>query len=158
MSDPARIGDVSGAAGPLPPGTLVGNRFRVKAHLRTEGETELYRASDAQSGDDVALRMMRPSGPVRAVLERELAKAQRLGPHKNVAGVVAVIREGDQLLVAQEWPDGHTLREVIDAQRKQGHDHRSRPGPTPCWATWRPGWSTPTPSWSTAACTPGTSG
>ncbi len=63
---------------------------------------------------------MRPSGPVRAVLERELAKAQRLGPHKNVAGVVAVIREGDQLLVAQEWPDGHTLREVIDAQRKQG--------------------------------------
>ena len=120
MSDPARIGDVSGAAGPLPPGTLVGNRFRVKAHLRTEGETELYRASDAQSGDDVALRTMRPSGPVRAVLERELAKAQRLGPHKNVAGVVAVIREGDQLLVAQEWPDGHTLREVIDAQRRQG--------------------------------------
>jgi len=119
MSDPARIGDVSGA-GPLPPGTLVGNRFRVKTHLRSEGETELYRASDAQSGDDVALRLMRPTGPVRAVLERELAKAQRLGPHKNVAGVVAVIREGDQLVVAQEWPDGHTLREVIDAQRKQG--------------------------------------
>jgi hypothetical protein len=119
MSDPARIGDVSGA-GPLPPGTLVGNRFRVKTHLRTEGETELYRASDAQSGSDVALRVIRPSGPVRAVLERELAKAQRLGPHKNVAGVVAVIREGDQLLVAQDWPDGHTLREVIDAQRKQG--------------------------------------
>jgi serine/threonine-protein kinase len=119
MSDPARIGALSGA-GPLAPGTLVGNRFRVKAHLRTEAETELYRASDAQSGDDVALRVMRPSGPVRAVLERELAKAQRLGPHKNVAAVVAVIREGDQLVVAQEWPDGHTLREVIDAQRKQG--------------------------------------
>ena len=101
---------------------------------------------------------MRPSGPARAVLERELAKAQRLGPHKNLAAVMAVFGEGDQLLVAHEWPDGHTLRELIDAQRRQGRDRRAPSGPTPCWATWRPGWSTPTPSWSTAACTPGTSG
>ena len=130
MSDPARIGAVSGG-GPLPPGTLVGNRFRVKTHLRTEAETELYRATDAQSGEDIGLRTLRPSGPVRAVLDRELAKAQRLGPHKNLARVVAVVREADQLLVAQEWPDGHTLREVMDAQKRAGDHGRPGPGPHP---------------------------
>src|SRR5687767_11964325 len=103
-----------------PPGTLLGNRFRVKAHLGTDGGAELYRASDAQSGDDVVLCALTPSGPARALLERELAKAQRLPPHKNLTRVTAVVREGVALLVAQEWPEGHTLAEVIQAQKQQG--------------------------------------
>jgi hypothetical protein len=118
MNDPARAGRTSGAR-LHPPGTLLGNRFRVKAHLGSDGAGELYRASDAQSGDDAAVWALTPSGPARALLERELAKAQRLGPHKNIARITAVLSQGPELLVAQEWPEGHTLREIIDAQRKQ---------------------------------------
>ena len=123
MNDQAHAGSRPGrttAARLHPPGTLLGSRFRVKAHLGTDGGADLYRASDAQSGEDVVLYTLAPAGPARALLERELAKAQRLVPHKNVARVTAVLREGAALLVAQEWPEGHTLREIIDAQRQQG--------------------------------------
>ena len=122
MSDPAPLGADAerGATGRHSPGTLLGNRFRIKEYLRRDGDIELYRASDAQSGAEVALRVMMPSGPALAVLERDLARAQRLPPHRNLAAVVGVAREGPHLLVAYEWQDGHTLRRVIDAQRRKG--------------------------------------
>jgi hypothetical protein len=119
MNDPARVGAATGA-GPLPAGTLLGNRFRVKSHLRGHGEAELYRASDAQSGAEVAVYVLTLATTARALMERELAKAQRLPPHKNLALLVAVTAHGSRLLVAHEWPEGHTLRQVVDAQRAKG--------------------------------------
>jgi hypothetical protein len=119
MNDPARVGAAS-AAGPSAAGTLLGNRFRVKSHLRGKGEAELYRASDAQSGAEVAVYLLTLSPTARSRLERELARAQRLPPHKNLAVLVAVTTHGSRLLVAHEWPEGHSLREVIDAQRTKG--------------------------------------
>src|SRR5687768_685217 len=122
MSDPAPLGADAdkGGTGRHNPGTLLGSRFRIKEYLRREGDLELYRASDAQSGADVALRVILPSAPALAVLERDLARAQRLPPHRNLAAVVGVARDGPQLLVAYEWQDGHTLRQVIDAHRRKG--------------------------------------
>ncbi len=121
MSDPAPLGadGERGATGRHKPGTLLGNRFRIKEYLRRDGDIELYRASDAQSGADVALRVILPSGPALAVLERDLARAQRLPPHRNLSAVMGVARDGPQLLVAYEWQDGHTLRDVLDAQRQK---------------------------------------
>jgi serine/threonine protein kinase len=123
MSDPAPLGADAdrAAAGRHNPGTLLGNRFRIKGYLRRDGDIELYRVSDAQSGADVALRVVvLPSGPALAVLERDLARAQRLPPHRNLAAVVGVVREGQHLLVAYDWQDGHTLRDVMDAHRRKG--------------------------------------
>jgi serine/threonine-protein kinase len=98
----------------------VGGRFRIKQELwRVEG-MELLRASDAQSGNDVSVLIMSPPGPARALLERELAKAQRLGGHKNLAAAIGVVSEGRDLVVAHEWTDGHSLREIVDAQRAKG--------------------------------------
>src|SRR5688572_1592540 len=108
MSDPARR-DAAGAkpanGNTTPPrrtGTLVGGRFRIKQEIWRESGVELLRASDAQSGDDVALLIMTPPGPARALLERELAKAQRLGGHKNLAAALGVVSEGKELIVAHE--------------------------------------------------------
>jgi eukaryotic-like serine/threonine-protein kinase len=122
MSDPAPLGADAekSATGRYNQGTLLGSRFRIKEYLRRDGDIELYRASDAQSGADVALRVILPSGPGLAVLERDLARAQRLPPHKNLAAVVGVGREGPQLLVAYEGLDGHTLRDILDAHRRKG--------------------------------------
>jgi hypothetical protein len=126
MSDPARrdaAGAKSTTAGmtsPRRPGTLVGGRFRIKQEIWHANGAELLRASDAQSGDDVALLVMTPSGPARALLERELAKAQRLGGHRNLAAALGVVSEGRELIVAHEWQEGHSLREIIDAQRTKG--------------------------------------
>ncbi len=102
------------------PGALIGTRFRVKQALSRQRGVELLRASDAQSGADVSLVIVSPEGPARALLERELAKAQRLPAHKNLLPVLASFPEGRDLVVAQEWPDGHSLREIIDAHAQKG--------------------------------------
>jgi hypothetical protein len=119
MSDPARR-DAPAPQSRSQPGTLVGTRFRVKHAISQQRGIEVLRASDAQSGEDVALLVLRPEGPARALLERELAKAQRLPAHKNLAATIAAFSEGGELIVAQEWLDGHTLRDVIDAHRSKG--------------------------------------
>jgi serine/threonine protein kinase len=122
MSDPEPLGSDAqrGGTGHHSPGSLLGNRFRIKEFLRRDGDIDLYRASDAQSGGDVALRVMVPQPAALAVLERDLARAQRLPPHRNLAAVVGVARQGRELLVAYDWQDGHTLRDVIDAHRRKG--------------------------------------
>jgi serine/threonine protein kinase len=118
MSDPARR-DAPAPPNRSQPGTLVGTRFRVKHGISQQRGVELLRASDAQSGEDVALLVVRPEGPARALLERELAKAQRLPAHKNLAAVIAAFSDGRELIVAQEWLDGHSLREIVDAHRSR---------------------------------------
>jgi eukaryotic-like serine/threonine-protein kinase len=120
MNDPARV-DVDRGTSPLAPGTLLASRFRLKAFLRSEGETQLYVASDAISGQDVALRAVPLGGPARAVLERDLSKVQRIS-HKNLLAVVGVASQGDLALVATELADGNTLRQIMDAQRAQGQN------------------------------------
>jgi hypothetical protein len=119
MSDPARR-DAPPPHSRSQPGTLVGTRFRVKQAISQERGVQLLRASDAQSGEDVALLVLRPDGPARALLERELAKAQRLPAHKNLAATFAAFSEGGELIVAHEWLDGHTLRDVVDGYRGKG--------------------------------------
>jgi hypothetical protein len=122
MSDPAPLGADAKAvgAGRHPAGTLLGGRFRIKEFRKRDEDIELYRASDAQSGADVALRVVPFSPPALAILERDLARAQRLPPHRNLAAVVGVVREGPSLLVAYEWQDGHTLRDLLDAHARKG--------------------------------------
>ena len=61
MNDPARAVADSGT-GAFPPGTLLGGRFRIKELIRAEGETQVYRASDAHSGSEVALQDGVPLG------------------------------------------------------------------------------------------------
>ena len=124
MSDPAPLGaDAAAKAGGVGrhnPGNLLGNRFRIKEFRKRDGDVELYRASDAQSGADVALRVVPFSPPALAILERDLSRAQRLPPHRNVAAVVGVVRDGAMLLVAYEWQDGHTLRDLLDHHARKG--------------------------------------
>jgi hypothetical protein len=123
MSDPAPLGADAAKAGGVGrhnPGTLLGNRFRIKEFRKRDGDVELYRASDAQSGADVALRVVPFTPPALAILERDLSRAQRLPPHRNLAAVMGVVREGPVLLVAYEWQDGHTLRDLMDAHARKG--------------------------------------
>jgi serine/threonine protein kinase len=117
MSDPARRNAPAATSflKSRPPGTLVGGRFRIKQTVVQEPSMQLLRASDAQSGDDVSLLVLRPEGPARALLEREVAKAQRLGNHKVLAAALGVVGEGQELIIAHEWQEGHSLREIIDA-------------------------------------------
>jgi protein kinase-like protein len=118
MSAPARAG-TGGSSNPLPVGTVVAGRFRIQGFLRSEGGTDVYQAIDSQGGGAVLLRLLSEAPTARAVLEADLAKAARLD-HKNLTHVAAVGDYAGMLFLAAEVEDGHTLRELIEAQRAQG--------------------------------------
>jgi hypothetical protein len=117
MSAPARAG-AGGSATPLPLGTVVGGRFRIQSFVRSEAGTDLYRAIDSQGGAAVLLRVLSEAPAARAVLDADLAKAARL-QHKNLTHLVAVGDYAGMLFLAAEAEDGHTLRELVEAQRSQ---------------------------------------
>jgi hypothetical protein len=118
MSAPARAG-TGGTSSPLPLGTVVGGRFRIQSFVRSEGGTDLYRAIDSQGGGAVLLRVLSEAPAARAVLDADLAKVARL-QHKNLTQLVAVGDYAGMLFLAAEAEDGHTLRELVEAQRNQG--------------------------------------
>jgi hypothetical protein len=117
MSAPARAG-TGGTATPLPLGTVVGGRFRIQSFVRSEAGTDLYRAIDSQGGGAVLLRVLSEAPAARAVLDADLAKVARL-QHKNLTQLVAVGDYAGMLFLAAEAEDGHTLRDLIEAQRSQ---------------------------------------
>jgi hypothetical protein len=117
MSAPARAG-TGGTSTPLPLGTVVGGRFRIQSFVRSEAGTDLYRAIDGQGGAAVLLRVLSEAPAARAVLDADLAKAARL-QHKNLTHLVAVGDYAGMLFLAAEAEDGHTLRELVEAQRSQ---------------------------------------
>jgi hypothetical protein len=117
MSAPARAG-TGGTAAPLPLGTVVGGRFRIQSFVRSEAGTDLYRAIDSQGGAAVLLRVLSEAPAARAVLDADLAKVARL-QHKNLTQLVAVGDYAGMLFLAAEAEDGHTLRELVEAQRSQ---------------------------------------
>jgi hypothetical protein len=117
MSAPARAG-TGGTATPLPLGTVVGGRFRIQSFVRSEAGTDLYRAIDSQGGGAVLLRVLSEAPAARAVLDSDLAKVARL-QHKNLTQLVAVGDYAGMLFLAAEAEDGHTLRELVEAQRSQ---------------------------------------
>jgi hypothetical protein len=118
MSAPARAG-TGGTSNPLPVGTVVAGRFRIQGFLRSEGGTDVYQAIDSQGGGAVLLRLLSEAPTARAALEADLAKAARL-EHKNLTHIAAVGDYAGMLFLAAEVEDGHTLRELIEAQRAQG--------------------------------------
>jgi hypothetical protein len=98
---------------------VVGSRFRIQSFVRSEAGTDLYRAIDSQGGAAVHLRVLSEAPSARAVLDGDLAKAARL-QHKNLTHLVAVGDYAGMLFLAAEAEDGHTLRDLVEAQRGQG--------------------------------------
>ncbi len=120
MSDAARV-VAEGASGRLPPHSLIGNRFRIEGFITAEGGTEVYQAADAQTGNEVALRLVWASNAA-AIIAGGKADLERLRTisHKNVSGLVSYGFEGEVLYIASEPEEGHTLRQLIDAKAKEG--------------------------------------
>jgi serine/threonine-protein kinase len=100
-------------------GVLVGGRFQIQSFVGEEGGTEVYQAQDSQGGSRVALRVFSADGMTRTAAEADLGQAARVA-HKNLATLVAWGQEGDRVYVATESADGASLRQILDARRRDG--------------------------------------
>src|SRR5580693_8790161 len=91
MAPPRDSLAVSAPAGQIPPGSVIGGRFRLEAMFQQDAVSQTYRATDVNRSGPAAVRIipMRALGPVAAQLATDLL-------------------------------DGQTLREFIDGKRRDG--------------------------------------
>jgi eukaryotic-like serine/threonine-protein kinase len=112
---------VSAPAGQIPPGSVIGGRFRIEGVLQQDAVGLTYRATDVNRRSAASIRIIpiRALGPLAAQLETDIENASAL-VHKNLIEVLTAGRESDFFFIATELLDGQTLREFIDGKRREG--------------------------------------
>lgn len=99
-------------------GTLVDNRYTVRARIGSGGMADVYLCDDQHLGRPVALKVMHERyASDRSFVERferEAQAAARL-QHKNVVNVFDRGQVGSTYYIAMEYLPGRTLKDVINA-------------------------------------------
>ncbi len=109
-------------AGALIPGELFASRYQIRRVVGFGGMGTVYKASDEDLGEDIAIKLLRPeaiSGDP-AMAERfktEIRLARRIS-HRNVVRTHDFGECDGAYYVTMEYVEGITLRELID-MRKQ---------------------------------------
>lgn len=99
----------------LPPGELVGGRYRLVARLGRGGAAIVHRAEDVQRDRLVALKIVEPFAVdehTLARLKREARSVARLR-HENVVETYAFGRHADTYWIAMELVDGVDLGTML---------------------------------------------
>ena len=103
----------------LDPGTRLG-RYEIRSRLGAGGMGEVYLADDTKLDRKIALKIL-PTDVASnkdrmARFVREAKSAAALN-HPNIAHVYEIGESADVNFIAMELVDGHTLRELIYAER-----------------------------------------
>jgi predicted Ser/Thr protein kinase len=110
-----RASDLVAADEALPPGALVGP-YAIVREIGRGGMGCVYLATDQRLGRAVALKALAPE-LTRDVVQRERlrreARAAASLAHPGICTVYALEEIGDDLFIASEYIEGHTLRHEI---------------------------------------------
>ncbi|HEX5754621.1 MAG TPA: protein kinase [Archangium sp.] len=103
------------SAASLPVGTVIAGRFTVEELAGRGGMGTVYRATDALSGQPVALKLLRsfssPDAPRRFTREAEVLSSLR---HPGIVAYVAHGQHGpEHPFLAMEWLEGETLAQRL---------------------------------------------
>ncbi len=113
----------------LAPGTRIDNRYRVRKLLGMGGMGAVYLVADEQTGDDLALKILRPDRLSQKTLTRLAGGEARTGWHLNRRGVlhphiVRTLHIGrwrapgaatDVPYLVMEYIEGQTLKEWMES-------------------------------------------
>ncbi len=102
----------------LPPGTLIGEAFRIDRLLGVGGMGMVYLATDLRLRREVALKFQTVDGGF-ARAQREAKVLARLS-HPNVITVHEVGVHADRLYIAMEYVDGQSLASWLKTPRRWG--------------------------------------
>jgi tRNA A-37 threonylcarbamoyl transferase component Bud32 len=109
---PAAVGVIQT---PVPAG--VDARYEVLAEIGTGGMGVVYKARDRETGEIVALKVLRPELAGESVwMERfkeELRQARKV-THKNVCRIHEFVRTDDCAYISMEFVDGESLRQILN--------------------------------------------
>jgi class 3 adenylate cyclase/predicted Ser/Thr protein kinase len=105
----------AGAVATTAPAALAA-RYEVLAELGRGGMGIVYKARDRETGEIVALKVLRPEIAARPeVVERfksELRLARKI-THKNVCRMHELLRFGDTVAISMEYVEGESLRAFL---------------------------------------------
>jgi len=102
--------------GRFPPGTVLGERYRVVGKLGKGGMGEVFRADDLKLGQQVALKFLPPEvdrDPVRLTqLHTEVRMARQVS-HPNVCRVYDIDEVDGHTFLSMEYVDGEDLASLL---------------------------------------------
>lgn len=91
-------------------------RYDILAEVGRGGMGIIYRARDRETGDVVALKVLKPEVATRPELiegfKRELLLARKV-THKNICRTFELLRFGDTTAIAMEYVEGESLRSLL---------------------------------------------
>lgn len=98
-------------------GELFGERYKIRSELGRGGMGVVYRASDLELDEDVALKVMKPGAFIQATegiskLKQEIRLARRIS-HPNVVRVHDLVEAGGLRCLSMEYVPGTTLLDVL---------------------------------------------
>lgn len=100
---------------------LLGDRYELNAELGAGGMGRVWRARDRETGEVVAVKLLRPeiaADPAMAErFKNELRVARRI-THKNVCRIHDFNRAGDVAYITMEYVEGESLRARLERERR----------------------------------------
>ena len=101
-------------------GTTLQNRYRIDSELGRGGMGEVYRATDTQTGELVAVKALNPEVVAHTpdLVERFVREGEALRQlnHPNIVRMIAAVQEQGQHYLIVEYVSGGSLADVLTAQ------------------------------------------
>jgi serine/threonine-protein kinase len=96
------------------------DHYRIEAALAHSGMSVLYRATDLDSGRQVAIKVPLPEMEADPVLIERFKREQEIGQELDHPGVVKSFNseERSRLYMVIEWVDGRLLRTILNEEKK----------------------------------------
>jgi serine/threonine protein kinase/tetratricopeptide (TPR) repeat protein len=112
------------------PGKWIANRFEIndpdKDLLGRGGMGEVYRATDTQTGETVAVKELNPEILAHdpGLLERFKREGEALRQlnHPNIVRMIEAIEEGGRHYLVMEYVRGGSLQDLLSANEKLSHE------------------------------------
>ncbi len=112
---------MSSLAHALPTRELVLGRYRAVRPLGSGGNGSVWLVQDAETGLDIALKIVPREGKAAARAEREAHAARRLR-HERCVRAYDVGHDGSHVYIAYEYVPGRTVREALRADDVSDRD------------------------------------
>jgi serine/threonine-protein kinase len=104
---------------PIHPNDLL-DRYRIENLVARSGMASIYRATDMQTGQPVAIKIPHPEMESDPVLFDRFKREAEIGERLDHPGVMKVFggEEHSRIYMVMEWVEGRLLREVLREQKK----------------------------------------
>src|SRR5437763_9601853 len=100
-----------------PPPVVLSSRYEVLGELGHGGMGIVYRARDRETGELLALKVLRPEIAARAEIAERFVSELRLArqiTHKNVCRIYDFNRIGEVACISMELVEGESLRRLLE--------------------------------------------